>query len=95
MYSIGVVKFWSLKFETEMKKSNFESWFDHIGETQMFKIGRRFFQTAPSMNQKYLKNIQFSEGGQPPLKVIILPNGFYHVISYPENPPETSFEQFF
>ena len=77
------------------KKCNFESWFDHIGEAQMFKIGRTFFHTAPSMNQKYRKNIQFSEGGQPPLKGIILPNGFYHVISHPENPPETNFELFF
>ena len=51
--------------------------------------------TTPSRIQKYQKNIQFSEGGQPPLKVIILRKFFYHVTCHPENPPYMSFELVF
>ena len=59
------------------------------------KSVEHYFPTGGSLTQKFLKNIQFSEGGQPPLKVIIFRNGFYHVISHPENPPYISFELVF
>ena len=92
----GAIQITSRKsLNLKWKKNNFESWFDHIGEAQMFEIGRTFLLLPPVWSKNTQKNIQFSEGGQSPLKVIILPNDFYHVISHPENPPETSFERFF
>ena len=42
----------------------------------------RFFN-YPQYDPKIPKNIQFSEGGQPPLKVIIFRKNFYHVICHP------------
>ena len=61
----------------------------------MFNIGGTSFSYWGSLTQIYLKNIQFSEGASPPLKVIIFRNFFYQVICHPENPPYMSFELIF
>ena len=90
MFSIGVVKFWSLKFETKMKKSNFESWFNHVGEAQMFKIGRTFFLLPPVWSKNTEKHPIFRGGPAPP-KSYHFAKRFLPRYFSPRKPPRNEF----
>ena len=68
MFSIGVVIFWCQKFEMKMKKYIFESWFDHIGEAQMFNIGRTSFSYWAQFDLKIPQKHPIFRGGPVPPK---------------------------
>ena len=72
MYSIGVVILWSRKFDWKMKKISFRLLLrSNRRSSDVQQSVEHHFPTGPRWIQKCFKNIEFSKGASPPLKIII------------------------
>ena len=66
---------------------NFESWFDHIGETQMFKIGRTLFSYWGQFDPKTPQKHPIFRGGPVPPKSYYFSKRFLPRDFSPRKPP--------